>query len=230
MNWIPMKMRFPGKCVECGETVNVGEAGLWMKGTGVKHERCGAAAGSGDVRSGGEGGGGGGELRCLVCGKAAGCPTCEFSDSCDTAAVSQLCMCYECMSDKDTYALYRAAASRKFPQLEPSAAVAQEAGGEGPATGGEGGGAGGDAGQKQAAAKVRRAGPARGQLKEVDIDGGGGGGGGRGSAETARGEPAAGRSDSARGQLKEVDVDGGGRGSAGGGRKRRGSASGQQRL
>ena len=225
MNWIAMKMRFPGKCVECGESVNVGEAGLWMKGTGVKHERCGAAAGSGDVRSGGEGGGGG-ELRCLVCGKPAGCPTCEFSDSCDTAAVSQLCMCYECMSDKDTYALYRAAASRKFPQLEPRAAEAQEADGRRPA--GVGGGAGGDAGQKQAAAAAAagRAGPARGQLREVEIDGGG-----RVSAEAARREPAAGRSGSARGQLREVEIDGGGgRVSAGGGKKRRGSASGQQRL
>ena len=103
---------------------------MWKKGFGVKHEKCGgakraaAAAGEagGDIREAGEAGGGrgGAELRCLVCGKPAGCPACEFSDSCDTAAVSQLCMCRSCLEDKDTYALYRAASSRRFPLLEPA--------------------------------------------------------------------------------------------------------------
>ena len=103
---------------------------MWKKGVGVKHEKCGgakraaAAAGEagGDIREAGEAGGGrgGAELRCLVCGKPAGCPACEFSDSCDTAAVSQLCMCRSCLEDKDTYALYRAASSRRFPLLEPA--------------------------------------------------------------------------------------------------------------
>ena len=103
---------------------------MWKKGVGVKHEKCGGAkraAGAaveagGDIREAGEAGGGrgGAELRCLVCGKPAGCPACEFSDSCDTAAVSQLCMCRSCLEDKDTYALYRAASSRRFPLLEPA--------------------------------------------------------------------------------------------------------------
>ena len=103
---------------------------MWKRGVGVKHEKCGgakraaAAAGEagGDIREAGEAGGGrgGAELRCLVCGKPAGCPACEFSDSCDTAAVSQLCMCRSCLEDKDTYALYRAASSRRFPLLEPA--------------------------------------------------------------------------------------------------------------
>lgn len=192
-----MKMKFPGKCIECGETVNVGEAGLWMKGTGVKHERCGVAAESGDVRSGG---GQGGELRCLVCGKPAGCPACEFSDSCDTAAVSQLCMCYDCMGDKDTYALYRAAATRKFPGLEPGGAEAAAAGGDDAR-----------AGPRRAAAAAK--GEAGGR-KGAASDAGRGGQGGL-----------------VQGQLKEVDIGGGGQGGAGSsGRKRRGSASGQQRL
>ena len=98
---------------------------MWKKGAGIKHERCGAAASSGDVREGGgSGGGAAAELRCLVCGKPAGCPACEFSDSCDTAAVSQLCMCRACLEDKDTYALYRAASSRRFPMLEPEGVAA----------------------------------------------------------------------------------------------------------
>ena len=198
-----MKMRFPGKCIECGEAIAVGQAGMWLKGTGVKHERCGAAAGSGDVRSGG----GGGELRCLVCGKPAGCPTCEFSDSCDTAAVSRLCMCYDCMGDKDTYALYRAAASRKFPGLEPKAVEHASDGdwGGGDAAGGVA--AKGRAGGRGAsAAGVARA-------------------GGR-DAGGPRGVSAGGQAKLVQGELREVDVDGGGARA----RKRRGSASGQQRL
>ena len=200
-----MKMRFPGKCIECGETVNAGESGLWMKGTGVKHERCGAAAESGDVRAGG--GKEGGELRCLVCGKPAGCPACEFSDSCDTAAVSQLCMCYDCMGDKDTYALYRAAASRKFPGLEPEE-VEQGPGGQWDV--GMGGGA---------EAKPRGAGAAGGKKGAAaeswqdKREGGGRAAGGRRDAP-------------AQGQLTEVDIAGGGDSA----RKRRGSAPGQQRL
>lgn len=202
-----MKMRFPGKCVECGETVNVGEAGLWMKGAGVKHERCGAAAESGDVRAGG---GQGAELRCLVCGKPAGCPACEFSDSCDTAAVSQLCMCYDCMGDKDTYALYRAAASRKFPGLEPKEAE-QPAGGE---WGGE------------AVEETRRADEAGGRKRAAA-----GAGPGRKDAGRSRTEPAGRQDRPVQGQLMEVDIAGsGGQGGGGPGKKRRGSASGQQRL
>ena len=113
--------------------LGIGEPGMWKKGVGVKHEKCGGAKGAaaaageagGDIREageagGGRGGGGRAELRCLVCGKPAGCPACEFSDSCDTAAVSQLCMCRSCLEDKDTYALYRAASSRRFPLLEPA--------------------------------------------------------------------------------------------------------------
>ena len=203
-----MKMRFPGKCIECGEAIAVGQAGMWLKGTGVKHERCGAAAESGDVRSGGGGGGGGGggELRCLVCGKPAGCPACEFSDSCDTAAVSQLCMCYDCMGDKDTYALYRAAASRKFPGLEPKVAE-HVSDGDWSGGGGDeaaGGAAGGRAGGRGASAA---------------------GAGGK-DAGGLRGVSAGGQSKLAHGGLREVDVDGGG----GRAKKRRGSASGQQRL
>ena len=208
MNWIPMKMRFPGKCIECGETVNAGEAGLWMKGTGVKHERCGAAAESGDVRAGG--GQQGAELRCLVCGKPAGCPACEFSDACDTAAVSQLCMCYDCMDDKDTYALYRAAASRKFPGLEPEEA--------GRAPGGQWGG--------EPDAKPRGAGAAGGRKEAapgLGQDGNNAGG--------ARSRPAGRQDRLVQGQLMEVDIAGsGGQEGGGPGKKRRGSASGQQRL
>lgn len=207
-----MKMRFPGKCIECGETVNAGESGLWMKGTGVKHERCGAAAESGDVRAGG--GKEGGELRCLVCGKPAGCPACEFSDSCDTAAVSQLCMCYDCMDDKDTYALYKAAASRKFPGLEPE--VEQSPGGQ------WGGGGGGEA-----EAKRRRSGRAAGGKKEAAPELGQDGN----NAGGARSGPAGRQDRRVQGQLMEVDIAGsGGQEGGGSGKKRRGSASGQQRL
>ena len=194
-----MKMKFPGKCVECGEPVNVGEAGLWLKGTGIKHERCGGGGGGGgDIRQGGE-------LRCLVCGKPAGCPACEFSDECDTAAVSQLCMCYDCMSDKDTYALYRAAASRKFPGLEPKEAAGDAGGREAEAKAAPRLGAGGAAGRKRGST-------------EADTGGGKDAGGGRGGASGGR------QAKLAHGELREVDIEG----SAG--RKRRGAAPGQQRL
>ena len=207
MSWVPMKMKFPGKCVECGEAVGVGEAGLWLKGTGIKHERCGGGGG------GSGGGGGGGELRCLVCGKPAGCPACEFSDACDTSAVSQLCMCYGCMDDRDTYALYRAAASRKFPGLEPVEAEQER------------GVAGG--GVERAAAEPRRAEAAREKKGGAPK----GGGLGEGDARGPRGGAAGGRgrARAAHGQLSEVDIGGSGSGS-GSGRKRRGPAPGQQRL
>ena len=130
LSWISLRIKFPGKCVECGEPLAIGEPGMWKKGAGIKHERCGAAAESGDVRAGGGGGGAAAaELRCLVCGKPAGCPACEFSDSCDTAAVSQLCMCRACLEDKDTYALYKAASSRKFPLLAPEGLAARRGAG-----------------------------------------------------------------------------------------------------
>lgn len=106
MSWVRMNMRFPGKCIQCGKMVGRGELGLWSKGVGVKHERC----GEDPAVSGG--------IACAVCGGPAGCNACPVSDSCDIPNVSQLCICSKCESRDDSMSAYVAATGKKFPALD----------------------------------------------------------------------------------------------------------------
>ena len=41
MSWRKISMKFPGKCIVCNKKLEVNEIGLWAKGEGVKHEKCG---------------------------------------------------------------------------------------------------------------------------------------------------------------------------------------------
>ena len=116
MSWIPLKMRFPGTCLECGKRVAIGEPGLWKKGTGVKHAACAPEEGP----AAGPAPGGPRELRCAVCGGPAGCPACEHADACDTEAVSQLCMCKKCMDADDPASLYLESVAKRSPALGPA--------------------------------------------------------------------------------------------------------------
>ena len=105
MNWVRLNMRFPGKCLECGKGVGVGEQALWARNVGVKHIECAeSAAGQGPT------------IACAVCGRPAGCATCEFADGCDTKKVSPLCICTQCNTG-GAMERYTAAVARKFPAL-----------------------------------------------------------------------------------------------------------------
>ena len=100
MSWIKLNMKYPGTCMACGEKIGIGEPGLWQKDVGVKHEKCAGAA----------------ELKCIVCGGPAGCPSCEFQDECDLEAVSQLCICTKC-GQKDAFLKYRESVGKRFSLL-----------------------------------------------------------------------------------------------------------------
>lgn len=99
MSWVKMNMRFPGTCVECGKPVKAGEVGLWSKGLGVKHLSC--------VDTGG--------ISCVICGKPAGCQTCEMFTNCDIQRVSQLCVCSNC--SRVGLPEYVKRVGKKFPML-----------------------------------------------------------------------------------------------------------------
>ena len=101
MSWIKLSMKFPGTCIVCNEKINAGEAGLWQKGAGVKHEKCAETGG----------------LKCMICGGPAGCPSCEFGDICNPDLVSRLCVCRGCFGNKDAFSSYQQSAAKKFPLL-----------------------------------------------------------------------------------------------------------------
>ncbi len=103
MSWVRMTMKFPGVCLVCKKQVDKGGPGLWQKGVGVKHEGCAKTD----------------EIGCAICGAPAGCPVCEFSDDCDLARVSRLCVCAKCIEKGDMFQLYVDSVGRKFPALKP---------------------------------------------------------------------------------------------------------------
>jgi len=41
MGWRRIAMKFEGRCIVCNKKIPVDEIGLWSKGVGVKHEKCG---------------------------------------------------------------------------------------------------------------------------------------------------------------------------------------------
>ena len=45
-------------------------------------------------------------VKCFVCGEKTGCASCEYRHVCDRIKVSSSCICRECMSKEDAYALY----------------------------------------------------------------------------------------------------------------------------
>jgi len=105
MSWRKITMKFPGKCIVCNEKIEKDEIGFWAKDVGVKHEKC------AEIK----------ELTCGVCGEPAGCPTCEFRDSCDLERVSQICICKKCEAKTDPYNLYQKSVMKKFRLLNSTA-------------------------------------------------------------------------------------------------------------
>jgi len=105
VSWRKITMKFPGKCIVCNEKIEKDEIGFWAKDIGVKHEKC------AEIK----------ELTCGVCGGPAGCPTCEFRDSCDLERVSQICICKKCEARTDPYNLYQKSVMKKFRLLSSTA-------------------------------------------------------------------------------------------------------------
>ena len=105
MSWRKITMKFPGKCIVCNEKIEKDEIGFWAKDVGVKHDKCAKIK----------------ELTCGVCGGPAGCPTCEFHDSCDLERVSQICICKKCEAKTDPYNLYQKSVMKKFRLLSSTA-------------------------------------------------------------------------------------------------------------
>tara|TARA_B100001146_G_scaffold224834_1_gene244380 strand:- start:1846 stop:2148 length:303 start_codon:yes stop_codon:yes gene_type:complete len=98
MSWLQITMKFDGTCIVCNEKVHANEIGLWLKGTGVKHEKC------AEIH----------ELKCVICDNPAGCLQCEFYDNCDRYLVSQLCICKKCENQDSTFEQYQASVKDKF--------------------------------------------------------------------------------------------------------------------
>ena len=101
MSWIKISMKFDGTCIVCKEKIKVNEIGLWSKGLGVKHEKCAEID----------------ELDCIICGRSAGCPTCEFQEDCDRSTESQLCICKKCEQKGGSFDLYQKSVKKKFSLL-----------------------------------------------------------------------------------------------------------------
>ncbi len=105
MSWRKITMKVPGKCLVCNEKIEKDEIGFWAKDVGVKHEKC------AEIK----------ELTCGVCGGPAGCPMCEFRDSCDLERVSQICICKKCEAKTDPHNLYQKSVMKKFRLLNSTA-------------------------------------------------------------------------------------------------------------
>jgi len=101
MSWRKIPMKFPGTCIVCKKKLEVNEIGLWAKGQGVKHEKC------GEVN----------ELKCIICAGPAGCPKCEFSSDCDRNLVSQICICKSCLEKQNSFESYKSSLKKKFPLI-----------------------------------------------------------------------------------------------------------------
>ncbi len=101
MSWLKITKKIQGKIIVFKEKIEKDEVGFWAKDVGVKHEKC------AEVK----------ELTCGVCGGPAGCPSCEFHDSCDLEMVSQLCICKKCESRTDSFNLYQKSVLKKFRLL-----------------------------------------------------------------------------------------------------------------
>ena len=109
MSWREIKMKFPGKCAECGLDIPVGAPVMWLKGEGVKHPECASGKAS---------------IPCAVCGRPAGCAECELREDCDLERVSRLCIGAACAEDGALEA-YRGAVLKKFAVLDPSRRAGQ---------------------------------------------------------------------------------------------------------
>jgi hypothetical protein len=108
-DWIRLLVKYMGKCAECGKEIPQGDYALWSKSSKViKHVKCDTPASKPVAMP---------ELDCFVCGRLAGCAECGFEADCDRMAVSQVCICNQCLQDKDAYQNYQQAFLAKMQKL-----------------------------------------------------------------------------------------------------------------
>jgi hypothetical protein len=114
--WLEIPITFRAKCYECGKEILPGPAFWSDSKKSAKHLKCGKSKSQiegktlldnkptivpngknfRNFKNSYENI----ELKCFVCGKAAGCPTCTFSSICDRRIVSQQCICEACLNVK----------------------------------------------------------------------------------------------------------------------------------
>jgi len=111
---LEIPITFRAKCYECGEEILPGPAYWSDSKRTAKHLKCGklksqiqgktlldnepSFVNNGKNLRGFKNSYESIELRCFVCGKGAGCPTCTFSSTCDRRIVSQQCICETCLN------------------------------------------------------------------------------------------------------------------------------------
>ena len=116
-DWIRLLVKFKGKCAECGKEIPAGEYALWSKSSkAIKHIKCESPAPEKkkeeekkrpEVP----------ELNCFICGRPAGCAECGFEVDCDRQAVSQACICSQCLEDKNAFENYQQAFIEKVRRV-----------------------------------------------------------------------------------------------------------------
>lgn len=107
-HWIRLLVKYKGKCAVCGKEIPQGEYALWSRASkAIKHEKCDVAQAPAVL-----------ELKCFVCGRPAGCPSCSFEADCNREVVSQACICEQCMADRQAYRNYQAAFLAKMAKVK----------------------------------------------------------------------------------------------------------------
>lgn len=106
-DWIRLLVKFKGKCNECGIEITAGEYALWSKSSrAIRHESCEVQKSEKNEK---ENPLAVPELDCFICGNPAGCADCGFEADCDRQAVSQACICSQCLEHREAYANYEQA-------------------------------------------------------------------------------------------------------------------------
>ena len=109
-DWIRLLVKYTGKCAKCGKEIAQGDYALWSRSSKViKHVKCEAPASEKQVAVP--------ELDCFICRRPAGCAECGFEADCDRMAVSQACICNQCLQDKSAYQNYQQAFRAKMQKL-----------------------------------------------------------------------------------------------------------------
>ncbi|HEV8406046.1 MAG TPA: hypothetical protein VGQ13_09105 [Nitrososphaera sp.] len=112
-DWIRLLVKYKGKCAQCGNEISAGEYAVWSRTSkAIKHIKC-EASGPENKEKISEVP----ELDCFLCGRPAGCAECGFEADCNRHAVSQACICNQCMEDKRAFQNYQQAFIEKARKL-----------------------------------------------------------------------------------------------------------------
>jgi hypothetical protein len=104
-DWIQLLVKYKGKCTECGKEIPAGKHALWSRTSkAIKHVKCESPVPEKKEKMPELP-----ELDCFICGRPAGCAECGFETDCDRRAVSQACICSQCLEDKQAFANYQQA-------------------------------------------------------------------------------------------------------------------------